>query len=855
MINESIIVIPSTNKLGLSLAYHNKNLFNTRFLKPSELALDILNRKAIAFNSKLISRKEELLYYKKIVDTNKYFNTNKLSDIKNINNAINTIRNLVCENEIDCLKDTLAKGIFSNKNNALFNIYKEYINVLNDNNLIDSIGLIRYAIDNIDDIDLDITIIKEYPLQPLEIALLNKLTSNIKTISIFDLYGVKEEGIKVDSYKNCYGSSNEVASILDDIFTNSKMDECLIACGDYSSYSQIIFDYACKYDIDVTFNEGLAIVNSYPGKLLKQYNSWSSEGQFGWLPFNKLIYSPFFDLNKLLSLINVDSKCVNELFEIVSKLRLTNDLNINLDRIKDYKEALSKINIIENNKLSNYLPAIEIIANELSLPLEQFIDKYSIIRNNNAFLQDFDISAKKTIINEILSIKNIGIEINDDAIDTILAKTTLRKSNTPGHICVCSIDSGLSCLRKELYVCGLSSTIYPGMPRENPLLLDSDLNDFNNNELTSNGRIKHKHDALFSLLKLATSLDNKIHLSYPGLNISELKNNNASSLLFEIYKQEHKDNKSLNDFKNEILNVSYFEPNLSKTKQIGQAYNRADEILYNALDSNNNDVTCLKLNRYSPSALNTFFNCKKQFFYQYLIGIKTPDDYNPYEVISATNQGSLVHSLMEYLSNHKMSKQEFIKLGEEVFNEYMKICVPLVREKIDFVRQEFVEMLENGWQMDEDNKRTVFFAEEDKEVKHSKSGIIIHGFPDRVETLDNGKAVIVDFKTERDKNAHIKDDIDSCLQVLIYAYIIENALNKEVDHCEYRMLRYENGIVTCKYDQQMKELLDEKLIEFKNTIDSGDFSIEPMDTEQEKEKCKYCAFGTICGKVVIDDEK
>lgn len=852
MIKENIVVIPNHSRLQLSLAYHNKNLFNTHFYTPIELAKKMLDKEAIHLDKQLISKSDELLYFKKIVSDIKYFNTTKLADIKNINNAINTARKLVISDEKQTLKNTLSKGIFTDKNDALLKTYDRYIDALDKDNKIDSIGLIRYAIDNITKKDIEITIIDEYSLMPLEIELINSITDNIKSISIFDLFGVKENGIHINEYRKCYGSSNEVGTILDDILNNTKADECVIACGDYPSYSQTLYDYACKYDIDISFGDGLSIVNSNPGKLLRLYNNWTSTGQFGWLSFNELIYSPYFDLLKLKSLLSIDELGYSKFFDHVSKLRLTNDSSINQTRIKEYTKAISNDEIIDTNK--EYLPSIEVLAKELALPVENFIEKYALVRNSNEFVNRFDIASIKSINNEISSIRNIGLEISDDVIETLLNKLVYRESNKPGKIHICSIENGLSSLRNNLYICGLSSTVYPGTPKENPLLLDSDLNDFNNTDLTSNGKIKHKQESLLNLIKLATSLNNNIYLSYPGLNISELKNNNASSLLFEIYKLESGDNKTLDDFKNNVINVSYFEPNLSKSRLIGQAYNKADEIVFKALESNNKDFTCLSLKRYSPSALNTFFNCKKQFFYQYLLGIKQLDEYNPYEVIPATDQGSLVHSLMEYLSKHKMSKQEFLNLGKETFDKYMKICVPLINEKIDSVREEFVEMLENGYQMDEDNKREVMFAEEDIEVTHLESGVVIHGFPDRVEKLGNGKAVIVDFKTERKKNNHIKDDIDTCLQVLIYAYIVEYGLNTKVDHCEYRMLRFPDGIITCKYDDEIKKELSLKLNEFKYSINTGDFSIEPMNSEEEAEKCKYCSFGSICGKVVSDDE-
>ena len=209
---------------------------------------------------------------------------------------------------------------------------------------------------------------------------------------------------------------------------------------------------------------------------------------------------------------------------------------------------------------------------------------------------------------------------------------------------------------------------------------------------------------------------------------------------------------------------------------------------------------------------------------------------------------------MEYLPDHKMDKETFIKFSSDVFDEYMKISVPLIKENIENTKQEFLDMLANGWEFDNRFKREVAFKEEDKTTIHKESGVKIHGYPDRVELTKDGKAIIVDFKTERKMNSHIKDDVNTCLQVLIYAYIVEKEMNLEIDHCEYRMLRFTNGIITCKYDDEIKKELADKLITFKNAIDNSDYHIEPFTSAEEKLRCKYCKYSSICGKVVVDDE-
>lgn len=854
---EKIIVVPNSNTLALTLAYHGVSLFNTRIFTPIELANEMLMRQAIDIDKSFISKNEELGYFVKAIKDNTYFKSQKLLDINKVKQAINSARELIVVDEEKSLEDTLKLGIFKEKNSALFDVYKKYISSLEDDKKIDTIGLIRYAIEKLDLVDSEIMTIKELELNPLAKALINKISSDVKDICLSQLFEKENRNIKINSYKNCYGSSNEVASVISEIYKNEKLDNCVVALADSNTYSQIFFDYVCKYNVPTTFGCGISIVNAFLGKLLSQYRQWSTVGQFGSEPLYRLIYSPYFNFKKLNELVKYeDAKEFNieKFYEVLGGLRLTNNIEINNQRIADFEKAISR-DINDNNRLIKYVDGIKAISNELVLPIDEFIDKYSIIRENNELLFKLDTSARSSIINDISIVKDIGLDISDDVIDNILSKSVCRQTSEPGKLYICSIDSALTSLRKNLYIIGLSATTYPGSPKENPLLLDSDLKDFNNDSLSSSGKIRQKRNTLFALIQLASNLNNNIYLSYPGLNVSELKNNNASSLLFEIYKQENGSNKSLDDFKKIIDKVGYFEPGLSNSTSIGEEYNKSSIIKFEKNDSKNNEKTSLSIYRYSPSALNTYFNCHKAFLYQNLLHIEQPEDYNPYEIISASHAGTLAHSLMEYLANDKaknnrlMDKDEFLKLVGDVFDEYMKICVPLVGENIENEKEQFIDMLSNGYDMDERNPRDFAFAEEDKETKHP-SGIIIHGFPDRVELDKNGKAIVVDFKTGRNIE-HIEDDINSCLQTAIYAYIIEDKLGYIVDHSEYRYIR-KNRIVKCKYDEEIKEQLNEKLMEFKQAIDSGNFDIEPMTKDEEKVKCKYCKYGSICGKVVVD---
>ena len=145
--------------------------------------------------------------------------------------------------------------------------------------------------------------------------------------------------------------------------------------------------------------------------------------------------------------------------------------------------------------------------------------------------------------------------------------------------------------------------------------------------------------------------------------------------------------------------------------------------------------------------------------------------------------------------------------------------------------------MKNAYELDPANE--VLASEERKEVRHN-SGVILRGIPDRVEKNKNGEYLIADYKTGR-KIKHKPDDIDTCLQVVIYAYMSEqNGI--PVSYCEYRYLR-DGKTVRCAYNSNIKDKLNDKLTEFKAALDSGDFPIAESEDE-----CRYCKLKNICNR-------
>ena len=866
---ERIILAPGANgnELIKSMALHGVNTINLRICSSGELARLALMRSGIAIKEEFLSNREECAEVSKAIKGIDYFKKPTYSDIREVTKAIRKMRSLVVgSDEITQIKTNLKKGIFTEKNDALFVAYENYMKGLSDNNQIDAIGLVRIAADKCQIIDADFIIFKEYPISPLEKSLLEKLSDNNYTeITITSLYGISDKPLKLESIKNCYGAPNEVETILEDIYQKKELDKCTVAVSDSSTYGQLFFDYALLYNLPITFGCGIPIINTNPAKLLVLYYRWMTAGFFSSGSLAEMLNSPAFNKSKLNSLMpEVDDTFSNKTYdEVLSGIRFTNDITTNNVRLNDFKQALTEEAttvdkddtkaVKKLNEKNKCIPLLEVMATELALTPEEFIKKYSYIRKGNKthsenLIMGLDMAAASAIYDELSVIRNAEIDqTTDDLVKNVLSMAICSQNSEAGKLHITTIEKALSSVRENMYIAGLSATKYPGSPRENYLLLDDDFKQFGIQAeyMTSKGRVKAKQESLMSLATLSSALESKIHLSYAGLNVSELKRENASSMIFELFRVESGKTVTARDLDEKTVKVEYFEPAISATREIGKAYITGSEIETDESRKANDEYGVpWNLNiAYSPSALSTFFGCPRHFMLtnSTMLGLTEPEDDNPFETISASASGTLAHSLMERLANTNMTLEEFLKLSEEYFNRFMKQNSALLTDSVESEKASFLEMMETAYEMDP--HREAALAEEDVSATH-ESGVKIHGYPDRVEKLEDGSYLVVDFKTGRNIG-HIKDDIDTCLQIVIYAYLLEQKGYK-VSGGEFRYIRL-GEVVSCKYDDEMKAALNDKLTLFKEVMESGEFPLPGAIFDVGNDPCKYCKCMSICG--------
>lgn len=828
--HETIIFAPACRGTELirTLARFGKNTLGVRVENATGLSRLALMRSGISVKETFLPRREEPSVYNAFLNKVSYFAAASYADCEQIASAIFSIRSLIPNKEEETIRGILSGGEFQKKNQALAEVYEKYLRALKDNHYIDSIGLIRKAAIEAKLLKATLYILKEYPLSPLEKELLQKLSGDsYQEISLIDLFGKKENTLPEIVMTDAYGASNEVEDILGYIYENNlPLDQCVIAAADSSSYAQLIYDQSLQYHIPVTFGNGIPIINSNPAELLKLYYEWNTKGFHGINALEKLLTSEALD-RQALGLTRIHKIC-----EVAGQLRISSDDAENKKRIKAYKDTLTKEEDLET------LKSVAFLAEELAKGCSYFIRTYSLIRDG--FAGRVDRSAIGVITNTLDAFTKYSDDDISLIIPDLLAKTVCSEISHEGELYVTSISGTLASLRPNLFIAGLSASVFPGSPTENYLLLDSDYLLFGDESSvpTSVNRIQDKKKALLNLLRASSALDVTIRMSYAGYQLAEHKEDNPSSVLFEIFQSAHPD-ASMEDFKQSLRHVGFFDHVLSGVSKIGQAYNR--NIVGKAdLALEEEDIQRADLEKaWSPSALEIFFSCPRRFYLTKILKIREPEDDDPFTVINANQLGTLAHSQMEHLAEKHVSQNEFLKRAEKEFDDFLKSRPPMHMEAMTKEKRAFLKMMENAY--DNDPGYEVLSAEDQWTVEH-ETGVKLFGYPDRIEKIDDANCIIADYKTKR-RIEHVEDDADTCLQVLLYAYMAEQQ-GIPVTSCEYRYIRLNESVV-CHYNDAMKAALAKKLEFFRQSLETSDYPCNPGEKDAN---CKYCKCADICGK-------
>lgn len=857
--NEKIYLIPNINSTEYlrTMARFGKNTMGIRIMNAPQLAEYSLMRSCNPVFEKVISFDEQVAIIASLKTHIEYFASSSYTDAGNIASSLNSLRSLVSSSEEATITRILSQGEFPEKNKALLELYISYLNYCKGNNLIDSIGLVRKAVERKEEISDALKGVEIFgsadELSALELELLNSISENPKEIP--ELKSENDKGENSVIFASAYGAINEVESILSDILENDKpVDSCVVAVTDVSQYGQLFYDECSSLGIPVTFGCGVPVSNSKVSGFLKLLYQWDTIGFNGIDALKELIYSDTFNRAKATEIIGEEKIKLDDIIDVAGNLRLCTKSSVNKERIKNYRNSLTNSTEKHREKTLQILECAEKLFKEFEKGYSHILRTFAVISSDPSKLVGrIDRSALQVITSSIDSF--LAFCSSDDMgeiIPGLLNRTVCSEMSKEGAIHITDINGAMYSMRKNLFIAGLSASKFPGKPTENYLVLDSDYElcvgeGFNpecyDRYPTSDRIISDKTRKLFSLFSLAKNCSADIRISYSDFNFAELKSDEPSSALYGLFRAdrgldgEESVKKCNEELKNN--NTGFFVLHNGKDNEIGLA----------RLNNNPVEPTERIAEEYSlpvlpqpelylkPSAAHTFTECPRKYYYENILNLKPDDEHDPFTVIDAASMGNLLHSAMEHKGADKITEAEMNKLVDNLLGDYLISRPPLHQSNVKAARYELYNLVKNAFDTDRDE--SVALSEERIEYNDAASGITAGGFPDRIAyNSKTDSYTVVDYKSGKTVNQET-DIFHTCVQALLYAYVYNKNTGKNVTGIEYRYPRYKLSI-THKFNENVAKDIEEYIFKaLSESLKSGSFRCC-------SDKCQYCDYKAIC---------
>lgn len=228
---------------------------------------------------------------------------------------------------------------------------------------------------------------------------------------------------------------------------------------------------------------------------------------------------------------------------------------------------------------------------------------------------------------------------------------------------------------------------------------------------------------------------------------------------------------------------------------------------------------------FSASSLNTFFSCKRKFYYAYIKRLKSPEE-------SSGKISSIFHSALSKAYQPFVGKPLDIRTIREELNRY--IYEEQLDTQIDQLKLEINNFeLQKFWELEEKHaSQGCFILGCEKEFETKIGGFDFIGRIDRIDEAD-GKISLIDYKLKSEVKILPND-----FQLLIYEYGAKS-------------LGYKGEIKAYLYDLKKPQLVQDNSLEEKNQVllDQLEAFSQEVNFEktQEKKSCRYCPYVDICG--------
>lgn len=696
------------------------------------------------------------------------------------------------------------------------------------------------------------------------------------------------------------GHAAEIQEVLRRVLAEGlRFDEVEVVLASDQPYSSLVRDLTERIDIPATYSDGISAVHTRPGRALAAFCRWASEG-FPADSLVRLLQSG--DLDTLGDRMPPPGEAARLLLaahaaggrgaatEALRRLALREETRGRQARQDgDEEEAIRRQRSASKmERLAEWAAGLEILAPE-GQP-----EPGKLFRGCREFMKQH-LSEEATALDgaltalAALTLPRAPLSVSLAQVLELVEEIRVRRAGPrPGHLHITSLDAAGWAGRRRTFVLGLDQGALPGIPREDPVLLDDELAGLQESLASSSDRVR---EAVFLGAGRLGAMGGKITLSYAARDLREDRELYPASILLQAHRLEKPKEESLAfaDLLARLgapvtrLPTSAVEALddtgwwLASLRGVGErreavlaafpslasgekaAGHRADSVFgpFDGLIPEAGKAADPRRSGkpVSASALEQFSRCAFQFYLQRLLRLPEPPDQeeDSFRWLDPLTRGSLLHGLYErFLRDPPLRNAERLKqMGLEALQELKRRLPPpsprlealeteaLMQDLADFAR---LEEAQTG-------RTPVGLELPFGPLTLDLGGVLLplKGQIDRIDRLGDGpEHEVVDYKTGRAwslarRRARLEGGAQ--LQHALYARAAEVQLGISVSHSSYYFPTARGNFLRLSRPRIPDEELGRLLGRVLDAASAGTF-LQTGDAGT----CGRCAFRKACGE-------
>lgn len=249
---------------------------------------------------------------------------------------------------------------------------------------------------------------------------------------------------------------------------------------------------------------------------------------------------------------------------------------------------------------------------------------------------------------------------------------------------------------------------------------------------------------------------------------------------------------------------------------------------------------------FSPSSINTYLNCPRQYLYEYVLGLRAKDG-NP----DSMSYGSAIHRALEFAVKTAMEKDNY-PTETEIINEFKNELknLPLSSYEQREILQTRGEKALQEYYPQICNTPISMLHSVEQPVKFEMDGVKFYGIIDRVDKNSDGTYTIYDYKTgnaKTSRNVCPDGEYEHYYnQIGLYKYYFEKSTGHKVKETTFIFPEdYKKNLTLNLTDEDCQEIENK----FRTAISNiKSYKFEPT---YKKDACKYCQYKDFCNMEVV----